>query len=118
MRAAVGAALVAGALLLLASVALGRDRFLKLDTSFLEAHARVRIPVLNGTHFKSGGFVTRERVVDMSVVSPAGRTRLAAATARSRGPDSTSLLGLELGHPSTYESGVSTRPREVGLRAD
>src|SRR5437762_13407389 len=79
MRSAVVAALVAGALLLLASVALGHDLFLKLDTYFLEPHARVRIPVLNGTFFKSEGFVTPERVADMSVVSPVGRTRLAAA---------------------------------------
>ncbi len=118
MRSAVVAALVAGALLLLVSVALGHDLFLKLDTYFLEPHARVRIPVLNGTFFKSEGFVTPERVADMSVVSPAGRTRLAVATAWSRGPDSTSLLGLELGDPGTYEVGVSTRPREIGLRAE
>src|SRR5438046_10708049 len=115
MRSAVVAALVAGALLLLASVALGHDLFLKLDTYFLEPHARVRIPVLNGTFFKSEGFVTPERGADMSVVSPVGRTRLAAATAWSRGPDSTSLLGLELGHPGRYQVGVSTRTRATGL---
>src|SRR5207248_535905 len=109
MRSAVVAALVAGALLLLASVALGHDLFLKLDTYFPEPHARVRIPVLNATLFKSEGFVTPERVADMSVVAPVGRTRLAAATAGSRGPDSTSLLGPELGHPGTHEPGGSTR---------
>src|SRR5438094_2380227 len=102
MRSAVVAALVAGALLLLASVALGHDLFLKLDTYFLEPHARVRIPVLNGTFFKSEGFVTPERVVDMSVVSPAGRKRLADATAWRRGPDSTSPIVLELGVPDKY----------------
>ena|SRR5207249_12255057 len=59
MRSAVVAALGAGALLLLASVALGHDLFLKLDTYFLEPHARVRIPVLNGTFFKSEGLASR-----------------------------------------------------------
>src|SRR5437762_14327895 len=116
MRSAVVAALVAGALLLLASVALGHDLFLKLDTYFLEPHARVRLPVLNGTFFKSEGFVTPERVADMSVVSPVGRTRLAAATAWSRGPDSSGRLGIDLADPATYDVGVSTPPGVTGLR--
>src|SRR5947208_16963116 len=99
MRSAVVAALVAGALLLLASVALAHDLFLKLDTYFLEPHARVRIPVLNSTFFKSAGFVTPERAMNMSVVSPAWRTRLAAAAAWSPGTASTSPLALELVAP-------------------
>ena len=110
-------AVIASALLLTASVALAHDLFLKLDTYFLEPRARVRILVLNGTFAKSEGFVAPERVADISMVSPAGRTRLAAATAWSRGPDSTSLLSLELGGPGTYVVGVSTRPRELELSA-
>jgi uncharacterized protein DUF4198 len=118
MRSPRVAALVAGVLLLLASVALAHDLFLKLDTYFLEPHARVRIPVLNGTFAKSEGFVAPERIADISVVSPGGRTRLRAATAWSRGPDSTSLLSLELGAPGTYVAGVSTKTRQIELRAE
>src|SRR5881409_1675946 len=91
------AALVAGTLLLVASVALAHDLFLKLDTYFLEPRTRVRVTVLNGTFAKSEGFVAPDRVADISVVAPGGRTRLRAATAWSRGPDSTSLLSLPLG---------------------
>ena len=109
---------VAGALLLTASFVWAHDLFLKLDTYFLEPHARVRIPVLNGTFAKSEGFVASERIADISAVSPGGRTRLRAATAWSRGPDSTSLLSLELGAPGTYVVGVSTRTREIELRAE
>jgi hypothetical protein len=107
-----------GALLLLASVALAHDLFLKLDTYFLGAHTRVRIPVLNGTFAKSENVVAPERIADISVVSPAGRTRVPAAAAWGRGPDSTSLLSLELGDPGTYVVGASTRPRELELTAE
>ncbi len=109
---------VAGALLLTASFVWAHDLFLKLDTYFLEPHARVRIPVLNGTFAKSEGFVASERIADISAVSPGGRTRLRGETAWSRGPDSTSLLSLELAAPGTYVVGVSTRTREIELRAE
>src|SRR5437879_12468708 len=41
-------------LLLVASVALAHDLFLKLDTYFLEPRTRVRVTVLNGTFAKRG----------------------------------------------------------------
>lgn len=106
------------ALLLVASVALAHDLFLKLDTYFLRAHSRVRIPVLNGTFIKSEGFVAPERIADISVVAPTGRRRVAAATAWSPGPDSASLLSIELGDAGTYVVGASTRPRELALTAE
>ena len=109
---------LAVALLLIASVALAHDLFLKLDTYFLEPHARVRIPVLNGTFTKSENFVARDRLADISVVSPGGRTKLAPASAWSPGPDSTSLLSIELGDAGTYVAGASTRPRAFGLTAE
>ncbi|HYR99108.1 MAG TPA: DUF4198 domain-containing protein, partial [Gemmatimonadales bacterium] len=112
------AVLVAGTLLLVASLALAHDLFLKLDTYFLEPHTRVRVTVLNGTFAKSEGFVAPDRVADISVVAPGGRTRLRAATAWSRGPDSTSLLSLPLGAPGTYVVGVSTKTREIELGAE
>jgi hypothetical protein len=110
--------LLAATLLLVASLVWAHDLFLKLDTYFLEPHARVRIPVLNGTFAKSEGFVAPERIADISVVSPGGRTRLRPATAWSRGPDSTSLVSLELGAPGTYVVGVSTKTREIELGAE
>jgi uncharacterized protein DUF4198 len=110
--------LVAGALLVMASTALAHDLFLKLDSYFLEPRTRVRISVLNGTFTKSEGFVAPERLADLSVVTPGGRTALSPATAWSRGPDSTGVLSLELGEAGTYVAGVSTRPRELTLTAD
>jgi hypothetical protein len=108
---------ITGLLLVVASLALAHDLFLKLDTYFLEPHTRVRIPVLNGTFTKSENFVARDRLADISVVSPRGRTKLVPAAAWSPGPDSTSLLSIELGDAGTYVAGASTRPRELALPA-
>jgi hypothetical protein len=110
--------LLTGTLLVIASAALAHDLFLKLDTYFLEPRARVRIPVLNGTFTKSENFVATDRLADISVVSPAGRTKLTPASAWSPGPDSTSLLSIELGDAGTYVAGASTRPRAFALTAD
>ena len=76
---------LAGTLLLVASLAWAHDLFLKLDAYFLEPHTRVRVSVLNGTFTKSEGFVAPDRIADISVISPAGRDRLAAANVWSRG---------------------------------
>ena len=105
--------LAAATLLLVASVALAHDLFLKLDTYFLEPHTRVRIPVLNGTFTKSESFVAPERIADLSLVAPGGRTRLSPVAAWSQGPDSASVLSIELGDAGTYVAGAATRPREL-----
>jgi hypothetical protein len=108
---------LAGTLLLIASLAWAHDLFLKFDSYFVEPRARVRIRVLNGTFTKSEGFVAPERIADISLVSATGRTRLPAGTVWSRGPDSASVLTVEVGDAGTYVVGVSTRPREIQLAA-
>jgi len=104
-------------LLAVASLALAHDLFLKLDTYFLEPHVRVRVTAINGTFTKSEGYVTPDRLADVSLVAGT-RTRLRAADVWSRGPDSTSVLSLALGDAGTYVVGVSVRPRELALAAD
>src|SRR5207253_10295203 len=94
------------------------DLCLKLDTCFIEPRTRIRVTVLNRTLAKREGLVAPDRAADISVVAPGGRTRLRAATAWSRGPDSTSLLSLPLGAPGTYVVGVSTKTREIELGAE
>jgi len=106
-------------MLIVATLALAHDLFLKLDSYFLQPHARVRVTVLNGTFTKSEGYVSPDRLADVSVVAGT-RTRLRAADvwSRGRGPDSTlSVLSLALGDAGTYVVGVSVRPRELELAA-
>lgn len=104
-------------LLAVASLALAHDLFLKLDTYFLAPHTSVRVTAINGTFTKSEGYVTPDRLADVSLVAGT-RTRLRAADVWSRGPDSTSLLSLPVGDAGTYVVGVSVRPRELSLEAD
>ena len=104
-------------LALVASMALAHDLFLKLDSYFLQPHTRVRVMVLNGTFTKSEGYVSPDRLADVSLVA-GGRTRLRAADVLSRGPDSASALSLSLGDAGTYVVGMSVLPRELSLAAD
>lgn len=99
--------------LLAASALLAHDLFLKLDSYFLEPNTSVRIPVLNGTFAKSEGPVVPNRLLDISLVSPAGRARLSPAAWST---DSTrSWLTLQTGAPGTYVVGTSVRPNRIKL---
>jgi uncharacterized GH25 family protein len=104
-------------MLIVATLALAHDLFLKLDSYFVQPHARVRVTVINGTFTKSEGYVMPDRLADVSLVAGT-RTRLRAADVWSRGPDSTSVVSLALGDAGTYVVGVSVRPRELQLAAD
>ena len=72
------ALVVSGVLLLIASLAWAHDLFLKLDTYSLEPRTQIRIAMLIGTFSKSEGFLSPERLADVSVVSGGQRARLRA----------------------------------------
>ena len=76
-------------------------------------NAPVSVMLLNGTFTGSEGPVGADRIGDISVVSPAGRTRLDAAAALT--PGDTTRLALRTGAPGTYVVGVSTKPRRINL---
>ena len=71
--------------------------------------------VLNGTFSKSEGAVTRDRLRDLSVVTPDGVSRLDTAAWQAAGD--TSVLTVQTGVPGTYVVGASLRPRELRLEA-
>lgn len=105
--------LLALALLLGASLLVAHDLFLKLDSYFVAPHAAVRIPVYNGTFSTSESGVDAQRLLDISLVSPTGRARLAPA-AWTR--DSTrAWLAVHVGEPGTYVVGASLRPNRIEL---
>jgi hypothetical protein len=92
------------------------DLFLKLDAYFQRPNAKVTVGVMNGTFRKSDGVGARERIRDVSVVSPGGQV--------SRPPDSawrddgkTTLLDMQTGVPGTCVVGLSTNPREIDFKA-
>lgn len=105
--------LLAALALLATSALLAHDLFLKLDSYFLAPDTAVRIPVLNGTFTQSEAAVNPNRLADLSLVSPAGRTHL-PPTAWSI--DSTrSWLSIRTGEEGTYLVGASVRPNRIEL---
>lgn len=64
------AALLAGA----ATIAAAHDLFLKPEAFFVRPQSTVRLVVLNGTFTTNEGAVTRDRLRELTVVGPAGRT--------------------------------------------
>lgn len=116
VRSHVVAPIIAGMLLVFASALAAHDLFFRARSYFVDASADVEIMVLNGTFDKSEGPVARDRVRDISVVAPAGRTRLDTGAWHPSGD--TTVLRLRTGEPGTYVVGASLLPRSLALSAD
>ena len=115
MRRIVVAGLVAAAAL--CGTAVAHDLFLRLDSFFVAAHAKVTLRLLNGTFDESENAITRDRMLDVSVVGP-GQEVLHPEASQWRDVDNAALLDLETGAPGTYAVGVSTAARVIELAAE
>ena len=104
---------VVAALLLSASALAAHDMFLRPDTHFVAANSTVLVRLLNGTFSRSENSITRDRLVDVAVVAPSGRTKLDTAQWSVAGD--TSTFTLRTGAAGTYVLGTSTKPRVLGL---
>ncbi len=94
------------------------DLFIKLESYFLTPHTSVSVPILNGSFVSSENAIMRDRVVDISLVSAAGRTRIdTTAWTGDTSHSDTTYLAIETGDPGTYVVGASTKPRDFGLAA-
>lgn len=109
------AAIAALMLLVVAAVASAHDMFVKPERFRVAENAEVLVRLLNGTFSKSENAITRDRVLDISVVSPTGRARLDTASWNADGD--TSTIRVRTGAAGTYVIGVSTRPRAFELSA-
>jgi hypothetical protein len=96
--------------------ATAHDLFLKLDTYFLPPNSKATVRLMNGTFSKSEGKVARDRMRDVTILGPDGQA--------SRPPESNfrdegemTLLDLQTAGPGTYVIGISTKPREIDLKA-
>ena len=102
-------------LLGVAAAAAAHDMFLKPERFRVAEHSDVLVRLLNGTFSRSENAITRDRLLDVSVVSPAGRVRLDTASWSADGD--TSTIRVRTGAAGTYVIGVSTRPRAFELSA-
>ncbi|MDX2061298.1 MAG: DUF4198 domain-containing protein [Gemmatimonadales bacterium] len=98
-----------------AAAAFAHDMFLKPSQFFVAANSSVPTILLNGTFDKSMNSITRIRLADVSVVSPAGRARIDTAAWNPAGD--TSHVSFKVGAAGTYVFGVSTKPSEIELEA-
>jgi uncharacterized GH25 family protein len=102
--------------LLMSSAAAAHDLFLKLDTYFLKPNARATVRLLNGTFQQSDGAVARERLRDISLYSPAHNGPIGQSV-MWQDQGKTTIMQVQTGGSGTYLVGLSTKPREIDLKA-
>jgi uncharacterized GH25 family protein len=102
-------------LLLSAAVAAAHDMFVQPARFYVAENANVLVRILNGTFSKSENSITRDRLADVSVVSPDGRQRIDTAAWSAAGD--TSTFTLRTTGAGTYVAGTSTKPTVIALTA-
>ena len=107
-------ALIAFALVLTcATLAAAHDLFLKPEAFFVAPHGAVHLTALNGTFSTSEGTVAADRLLDLAIVSPDGRSKGDPSAWRAEGKASRWTVGVDT--PGTYVFGASLRPRLITL---
>ncbi len=103
--------------LLLAVILLSsHDLYLKMNTYFLEPDQEATLSLYNGTFEKSENVITRDRMLDASVV--AHGQRVAINPDQWQDQDSTiTQLPFTTGKAGTYIAGVATKARNIALSA-
>ena len=96
-------------------VLLAHDMFLKPADFFVQPNSTLLVRLLNGNFSNSENSITRDRLADISMVSPQGRERI--DTSRWTVAGDTSTVTIRTGLEGTYLLGVSTRPNIIALEA-
>lgn len=96
-----------------AAIASAHDMFVKPNRFFVAENSQTLVRVLNGTFSKSENSITRDRVRDISVVTPDGRQRLDTSAWSATGD--TSMFQVRAGRTGTYVLGFSTHPNVIAL---
>jgi uncharacterized GH25 family protein len=111
-------ALVAALMLAAAAASLSaHDMFVKLDNYFLVPGDTLRVPILNGTFTKSENGIEFERVRDLQLLTPDGFTHPTPIAWTINRSDSTTQFEVILKKEGTYAVGISTKPRELAMKA-
>jgi uncharacterized GH25 family protein len=97
-----------------AALALAHDMFLKPAQFFVKENAPIDLVLINGTFTKSENSIARNRLADISLLGPAGRSRVDTSQWKADGHD-TSFIAVKGGAAGTYVLGVSTRSNIIPL---
>ncbi len=93
------------------------DLYLKMETYFLQPHQESTLSLYNGTFETSENVITRDRMLDASVVAQGQRIAIHPDQWKDR--DSTiTQFTFTTGEAGTYVAGVSTKARTIELTAD
>ena len=104
-------------LVLTSSNLIAHDMFLKLRSYIVEPNTKVTLALYNGTFDKSENIITRDRMIDVSVVGPTNqRNRINKNQWRDGWYES--LLDLDLKSSGTHVIGLSTETRIIELSAE
>jgi len=103
------------ALALTAAAAVAHDMFLKPAQYFVAPNAVIPALLLNGTFDQSSNSIDRSRLLDISLVGPAGRARVDTSEWNTKGD--TSRVSFKAGTAGTYVLGVSTKPSAIEMDA-
>jgi hypothetical protein len=91
--------------------------FLKLSSYFLAPNNEATVALINGTFAQSENVITRDRMLDVSVVDGTGAVQH-PDTSQWRDEGNRALLDFTTGAAGTYVLGVSTAPRMIDLSAE
>jgi hypothetical protein len=97
-----------------ATLVAAHDLFLKPDVFFVAPGATVHLTALNGTFTTSEASVTADRLIDLAIAGPNGRTR--GETAAWTAPGKASKWDVKLAAPGTYVLGASLRQRLITMK--
>ncbi|MEM6644185.1 MAG: DUF4198 domain-containing protein [Bacteroidota bacterium] len=93
------------------------DLYLKMDLYILNPDQQATISLYNGTFEKSENIITRDRMIDASVYAHGKKTPIDSSAWKDQ--DSTiTQLDFNTGKAGTYVVGVSTKERNIALKAD
>ena len=104
-------------LLFVTSSVLSHDMFLKFSGYFLKPNSEATVALINGTFDKSENAISRDRMLDVSIVGPDNEVTH-PDEAGWLDLDNTAWLQFQTGAPGTYVLGVSTAPKTIELSAD
>jgi uncharacterized GH25 family protein len=96
-----------------AALAAAHDMFLKPAQFFVAENATLDLALINGTFTSSANSIARNRLADISVLGPAGRTHVDTSAWKADGD--TSFVSVKAGPAGTYVLGVSTKPNIIAL---
>lgn len=102
--------------LLLVLVLCSHDMFLKMDGFYIQPNTDALIKLFNGTFEQSENVITRDRMLDVSLVGNGNRTQV--DTTQWYEKDSITYLQFNSGNEGTWIAGVSTAPRNIEMDAE